>query len=46
MPYALAATDNALVAGLADGRILTSHDRGDTWTEQARTGPILAMAAA
>ena len=46
MPYALAATGTELLAGLADGRILTSDDRGDSWTEQARTGPILAMATA
>jgi photosystem II stability/assembly factor-like uncharacterized protein len=46
MPYALTATDGQLVAGLADGRILTSEDQGDTWTERVRTGPILAMASA
>ena len=46
MPYALAATGTDLVAGLADGRILTSDDRGESWTEQARTGPVLAMATA
>jgi photosystem II stability/assembly factor-like uncharacterized protein len=46
MPYTLAATDASLLAGLADGRILTSDDLGESWTEQACTGPILAMATA
>jgi hypothetical protein len=47
MPYALAATDDALLVGLADGRILSSGDRGDSWTElDVRVGPITAMAAA
>jgi hypothetical protein len=45
MPYALAATGDDLLAGLADGRILTSADRGETWAEIARVGPIAAMAA-
>jgi len=44
MPYALAATGASLIAGLTDGRILTSDDRGESWTEHARTAPILAMA--
>jgi photosystem II stability/assembly factor-like uncharacterized protein len=47
MPYALAATDDALLAGLADGRIYSSGDRGDSWTElEVRVGSITAMAAA
>jgi photosystem II stability/assembly factor-like uncharacterized protein len=47
MPYALAATDDALLAGLADGRVLSSGDRGDSWTElDVRVGSITAMAAA
>jgi photosystem II stability/assembly factor-like uncharacterized protein len=46
MPYALAATDDGLLAGLADGRILTSGDRGESWTElDVRVGSITAMAA-
>jgi hypothetical protein len=46
MPYALAATDGELICGLADGRILTSSDHGDTWNEiDVRVGPITAMAA-
>jgi hypothetical protein len=44
MPYALAATGDDLLAGLADGRILVSADRGETWDETARVGPITAMA--
>jgi hypothetical protein len=31
MPYALAATDTHLVAGLRDGRLFESDDGGDTW---------------
>jgi hypothetical protein len=47
MPYALAAIDGALLAGMADGCILYSGDRGETWEETGvRTGSILAMAAA
>jgi strictosidine synthase-like protein len=32
MPYALVATDGRLYAGLSDGRLWESTDRGDTWT--------------
>jgi hypothetical protein len=46
MPYAIAATGDDLLAGLADGRILTSADRGESWDEVARVGSITAMAAA
>jgi hypothetical protein len=47
MPYALAATEDTLVAALADGRILTSPDRGDTWHAiDATTAAITAMAVA
>ncbi len=31
MPYALASADGRLFAGLADGQIWESRDRGDTW---------------
>jgi len=31
MPYALAAFEHGLVAGLADGQLWGSEDRGDTW---------------
>jgi len=47
MPYALAATDGELLAGMADGRILTSGDRGESWDDiDVRVGSITAMAAA
>jgi photosystem II stability/assembly factor-like uncharacterized protein len=47
MPYALVPSAAGLVAGMADGRILTSDDRGETWTDAGvRIGSILAMAAA
>jgi photosystem II stability/assembly factor-like uncharacterized protein len=49
MPYALAATGGALLAGMSDGRIHASADRGDSWTEvelpAPPSGPILALAA-
>jgi photosystem II stability/assembly factor-like uncharacterized protein len=32
MPYALVACDDRLFAGLADGRVWVSRDRGETWT--------------
>jgi hypothetical protein len=31
MPYALVAGDGRLFAGLADGQIWQSSDRGDSW---------------
>ena len=31
MPYALVAVEGGLVAGLADGQLWGSADRGDTW---------------
>jgi hypothetical protein len=47
MPYALAATDGELLAGMADGRILCSGDRGESWDDiDVRVGSITAMAAA
>jgi hypothetical protein len=47
MPYALAATDGELLAGMADGRILLSGDRGESWDEiGVRVDSIIAMAAA
>jgi hypothetical protein len=33
MPYALAASDGELLAGMSDGRILRSADRGETWDD-------------
>jgi photosystem II stability/assembly factor-like uncharacterized protein len=46
MPYALLATDGRLFAGLADGRIWESRDRGDSW-EPLRLGgdPLEALVA-
>jgi len=41
MPYALAMSDGALFAGLADGRIFASEDRGDRWEQLALTGETL-----
>ena len=47
MPYALVATERELVCGLADGRLVTSADQGDTWDElDVRVGSINAMAIA
>jgi photosystem II stability/assembly factor-like uncharacterized protein len=48
MPYALVADDGRLVAGLRDGRILTSEDAGETWGAPGESGlpAIVAMAAA
>jgi hypothetical protein len=45
MPYTLAVTPDGLVAGMADGRLIVSADRGESWTETGiQTGPVLAMA--
>jgi hypothetical protein len=45
MPYALAAAGGELLAGLADGRILRSGDRGESWDELGvRVGSIVALA--
>jgi photosystem II stability/assembly factor-like uncharacterized protein len=41
MPYALLALDGRLFAGLADGRIWESVDRGDTWEPLALHGDSL-----
>ena len=47
MPYALAAMDAELLAAMADGRILNSGDRGETWAETGvRVGSVLAMTVA
>jgi photosystem II stability/assembly factor-like uncharacterized protein len=46
MPYALVAHDGRLFAGLADGRIWESRDRGDSWrASTARGDPITAVHA-
>jgi photosystem II stability/assembly factor-like uncharacterized protein len=41
MPYALVAADGRLFAGLADGQIWESADRGDTWRACALRGEPL-----
>ena len=47
MPYALAAWGADLLAAMADGRILHSADRGETWVETGvRIGSVVAMAVA
>lgn len=46
MPYALSATGSHLFAGLGDGQIYGSADRGETWNRlPARADAILALAA-
>jgi hypothetical protein len=46
MPYALAAADDELIAGMADGRIISSGDRGQNWIEAGvKAGPLIAFAA-
>jgi hypothetical protein len=46
MPYVLAAADGELIAGLADGRVLRSGDRGQSWDELGvRLEAIVALAA-
>ncbi len=48
MPYALAARDDGLFLGLADGRLFASGDHGERWTEVRLRGDrltaILALA--
>lgn len=46
MPYALATLADELICGMADGRLLRSPDRGESWLELAVTAPIIAMAVA
>jgi hypothetical protein len=47
MPYALVARDAELLAGMSDGRILRSGDRGESWDDVGvGVGSVLAMAAA
>ena len=46
MPYALAALDGELFAGMADGTILRSADRGESWDDLGTgVGSVTAMAA-
>jgi photosystem II stability/assembly factor-like uncharacterized protein len=48
MPYALlapAAASGLVVAGFDDGRLFTSHDRGETWSQlDARVERVVALA--
>jgi hypothetical protein len=47
IPYALARSDGTLIAGMADGRVLSSADGGDSWEDSGlRLGSITAMATA
>jgi photosystem II stability/assembly factor-like uncharacterized protein len=50
MPYALVALEGRLLAGLADGEVWQSDDRGESWSRcelaGAELGGILALAAA
>jgi photosystem II stability/assembly factor-like uncharacterized protein len=46
MPYALAAADGRLFAGLADGRLLETRDGGDSWTTLELQGDALGALSA
>jgi photosystem II stability/assembly factor-like uncharacterized protein len=41
MPYALVAGEGRLFAGLADGQIWESRDRGETWARCELEGDAL-----
>jgi photosystem II stability/assembly factor-like uncharacterized protein len=41
MPYALVAADRRLFAGLSDGQLWESRDRGDTWARCGVAGDRL-----
>jgi hypothetical protein len=45
MPYALVAVDGRLFAGLSDGQIWESRDRGDSWHALRLAEPISAVQA-
>jgi photosystem II stability/assembly factor-like uncharacterized protein len=46
MPYALVAVEGRLFAGLADGQLWESRDRGDTWSAVSLRGdPLSAVMA-
>ena len=46
MPYALTSTEHGLTAGMSDGRLLHSIDRGQTWTDTGvEAGSVIALAA-
>jgi photosystem II stability/assembly factor-like uncharacterized protein len=42
MPYALLAVDGRLIAGLANGQLWESSDRGDSWTAMRLHGEMLS----
>jgi hypothetical protein len=49
MPYVLVATGDRLFAGLANGELWESRDRGDTWEQCQLLGELprlLALVAA
>jgi photosystem II stability/assembly factor-like uncharacterized protein len=46
MPYALCATDARLFAGLANGQLWESRDRGESWTRCALQGDSLSSLVA
>jgi hypothetical protein len=47
MPYALATIDGELLSAMADGRLLHSGDRGESWQDAGvALGSVVAMAAA
>ena len=45
MPYALVATQERLLAGLADGQLWESVDRGERWMRSELRGDALHRAA-
>jgi photosystem II stability/assembly factor-like uncharacterized protein len=46
MPYALVVPDGRLFAGLGDGQLWESADRGDTWARCRTDGPVLGAVQA
>jgi photosystem II stability/assembly factor-like uncharacterized protein len=46
MPYALLATDGRLFAGLANGQLWESRDRGESWTAMRLEGDMLVAVLA
>jgi hypothetical protein len=45
MPYALVATDRRLFAGLANGELWESRDRGDGWQRCELSRPLPRLLA-
>ena len=46
MPYALLATGGRLFAGLANGQLWESRNRGDSWTAMRLEGDMLVAVLA